>query len=128
MTHTLYPMNSGNNYLTIHMLLKLGVRKNKVGFNNLPNSLNATNTPQQQNVQNDQQFIPHIQPHATTSTVTTATLTITIQQDYNRQSFRVPQYYTNSLSYPDSSRRRRRRSNTHTQNKERKHKKKDGNN
>ena len=102
-----------------------GSEEEKGRLNNLPNSLNATNATQQQNAQNYQQFIPHIQSHASTSTVTTATPTTTTQQDYyNRQSFRVPQYYTNSLSYPDSSRRRRRRSNTHTQNKERKHKRK----
>ena len=59
-----------------------------------------------------------------TSTITNSTLT-TIQSDYTRQSYRVPPYYANSLSYVNS--RRRRRMHTQTQNKERKHKKKDDN-
>ena len=96
-------------------------------------SANATNdtneTDQQNNAKNDQHFIPHIQPPALTSTVTNATPTTT-QQDYNRQSYRVPPYYANSLSYPTirDNRRRRRRPNTHNQNKDKKHKKKDGKN
>ena len=64
------------------------------------------------------------QPEPPTSTITNSTLTTT-QSDYTRQSYRVPSYYENSLSYINS--RRRRRTHTQTQNKERKHKKKDDN-
>ena len=86
------------------------------------NSLNIT---QQDNAQPEQQ-ISHIQsPTSTpTSTVTDSTLTTT-QSDYTRQSYRVPSYYVNSLSYINS--RRRRRMHTQTQTKEGKHKKKDDN-
>ena len=59
-----------------------------------------------------------------TSTITNSTVTTT-QSDYTRQSYRVPSYYENSLSYVNS--RRRRQTHTQTQNKERKHKKKDNN-
>ena len=86
------------------------------------NSLDIT---QQDNAQPEQQ-ISHIQsPTSTpTSTITNSTPTTT-QSDYTRQSYRVPSYYVNSLSYVNS--RRRRRTHTQTQNKERKHKKKDEN-
>ena len=86
------------------------------------NSLDIT---QQDNAQPEQQ-ISHIQsPTSTpTSTITNSTPTTT-QSDYTRQSYRVPSYYANSLSYVNS--RRRRRMHTQTQNKERKHKKKDDN-
>ena len=86
------------------------------------NSLDIT---QQDNAQPEQQ-ISHIQsPTSTpTSTITNSTPTTT-QSDYTRQSYRVPSYYANSLSYVNS--RRRRRTHTQTQNKERKHKKKDDN-
>ena len=47
----------------------------------------------------------------------------TTQQNNNRQSYRVPQYYTDSHSYSD--RRRVRRQKTHNHHKERKHSRKD---
>ena len=56
--------------------------------------------------------IPHI-THSRTSTDTTT------QQNCNRQSYRVPQYDTDSHSYSD--RRRVRRQNKHNHQKERKH-------
>ena len=61
--------------------------------------------------------IPHITHSRRTST------DMTSQQNCNRQSYRVPQYYTDSHSYSD--RRRVRRQNTHNHHKERKHSKKD---
>ena len=70
--------------------------------------------------------ITHTEPPTfiPTSTITNSTLTAT-QSDYTRQSYRVPSYYANSLSYVNS--RRRRRTHAQTQNKERKHKKRDDN-
>ena len=61
---------------------------------------------QQNNTQPEQQ-ISHIQsPTSTpTSPVTNSTPTTT-QSDYTRQSYRVPSYYANSLSYINSRRRR----------------------
>ena len=92
-----------------------------------PGTFNSLDITQQNNTQTEQQ-ISHIQPSISTSTftstVTNSTLTTT-QLDYTRQSYRVPSYYANSLSYINS--RRRRRMHTQTQNKERKHKKKDDN-
>ena len=61
--------------------------------------------------------IPHITYSTRTDTETTT------QQNCNRQSYRVPQYYTDSHSYSD--RRRVRRQNTHTHPKERKHPRRD---
>ena len=46
-----------------------------------------------------------------------------MQQDYSRQSYRVPHYYSNPHSYSD--RRRVRRQNTHNHHKDRKHPRKD---
>ena len=63
--------------------------------------------------------IPHISHSRRTSTNTNTTM----QQDYNRQSYRVPQYYSNPHSYSD--RRRVRRQNTHNHHKDRKHPRKD---
>ena len=63
--------------------------------------------------------IPHIAHSRRTSTNTNTTM----QQDYNRQSYRVPQYYSDPHSYSD--RRRVRRQNTHNHHKERKHPRKD---
>ena len=55
------------------------------------------------NSQNEQHRIPCIHYPRATSTVTNATSSATnTQQDYNRQSYRVPQYYSSSFSYPDS--------------------------
>ena len=67
------------------------------------NSLDIT---QQHNTQPEQQ-ISHIQSctYTPTSTITNSTLTTT-QSDYMRQSYRVPSYYANSLSYINSRRRR----------------------
>ena len=61
--------------------------------------------------------IPHI-PHSRPAATDTTT-----QQNSNRQSYRVPHYYTDSHSYSD--RRRVRRQNTHNHHKERKHSRKD---
>ena len=90
-----------------------------------PGMFNSLDITQQNNTQSEQQ-ISHIQPpiSTSTSTVTNSTLTTT-QLDYTRQSYRVPSYYANSLSYVNS--RRRGHTNTQTQEKERKHKKKDDN-
>ena len=92
---------------------------NSLDITNQNNSLDTT----QDNMQPEPQ-ISHIQtPTSTpTSTITNSTPTTT-QSDYTRQSYRVPSYYANSLSYINSGRRRR--THTQTQNKERKHKKKD---
>ena len=61
--------------------------------------------------------IPHITHSRRRATDTTT------QQNCNRQSYRVPQYYTDSHSYSD--RRRVRRQNTHNHLKERKHPRRD---
>ena len=61
--------------------------------------------------------IPHI-PHSRPAATNTST-----QQNSNRQSYRVPHYYTDSHSYSD--RRIVRRQNTHNHHKERKHSRKD---
>ena len=83
-----------------------------------PGTFNSLDITQQNNTQTEQQ-ISHIQPPTSTfaSTVTNSTLTTT-QLDYTRQSYRVPSYYANSLSYINS--RRRRQMHTQTQNKEKK--------
>ena len=79
----------------------------------MPNSLDITNQDNsldttQDNTQPEPQ-ISHIQtPTSTltpTSTITNSTLTTT-QSDYTRQSYKVPSYYANSLSYINSRRRR----------------------
>ena len=99
-----------------------------------PGMFNSLDITQQNNTQTEQQ-ISHIQPpifistsisttSISASTVTNSTPTTT-QLDYTRQSYRVPSYYANSLSYVNS--RRRRQMHTQIQNKERKHKKKDDN-
>ena len=71
-----------------------------------PGTFNSLDITQQNNTQTEQQ-ISHIQlPTSTfTSTVTNSTLTTT-QLDYTRQSYKVPSYYANSLSYVNSRRRR----------------------
>ena len=63
---------------------------------------------------------PYTIPHSRRTSTNTNT---TMQQDYNRQSYRVPQYYSSPHSYSD--RRRVRRQNTHNHHKERKHPRKD---
>ena len=73
-----------------------------------PGMFNSLDITQQNNTQTEQQ-ISHIQPSistsTSTSTVTNSTPTTT-QLDYTRQSYRVPSYYANSLSYVNSRRRR----------------------
>ena len=61
--------------------------------------------------------IPQIKHSRQTATDTTT------QQNCNGQSYRVPQYYTDSHSYSD--RRRVRRQNSHNHHKERKHSRRD---
>ena len=61
--------------------------------------------------------IPHLTHSRQAATDTTT------QQNNNRQSYRIPQYYTDSHSYSD--RRRVRRQNTHNHHKNRKHSRKD---
>ena len=56
-------------------------------------------------------------PHISNSTQ--AATHTTTQQSTHRQSYRVPQYYTDSHSYSDTTRVRRH--NTHNHHKERKH-------
>ena len=58
-------------------------------------------------------------PHLTNSRWIVTNTDFTTQQNCNRQSYRVPQYYTDSHSYSD--RRRVRRQNTDHHHKERKH-------
>ena len=74
----------------------------------ITNQDNSLDTAQQDNTQPTPQ-ISHIQtPTSTltsTSTITNSTPTTT-QSDYTRQSYRVPSYYANSLSYINSRRRR----------------------
>ena len=67
--------------------------------------------------------LPYTIPHIAHSRRTSTNTNTTTQQDYNRQSYRVPQYYSNPHSYSD--RRRVRRQNTHNHHKERKHPRKD---
>ena len=99
-------------------------QENSLAITQQDNSLDIT----QQHTTQPEQQISHIQPPTSistpTSTITNSTLTTT-QSDYTRQSYRIPSYYAQSLSYINS--RRRRRTHTQTQNKERKHKKKDDN-
>ena len=86
------------------------------------NSQQGTSLPistHQTSYNNSPYTIPHI-PHSRRTSTNTNT---TMQQDYNRQSYRVPQYYSNPHSYSD--RRRVRRQNTHNLHKERKHPRKD---
>ena len=69
------------------------------------------------NLQNILYTIPHISHSRRTSTNTNTTSSSTIaQQNYNRQSYRVPHYYSDSHYYSD--RRRVRRQNTHTHHKD----------
>ena len=76
------------------------------------------------NPQNTPYTIPHISHSRRSSTDTNPTSSSPItQQDYNRQSYRVPHCYSNSHSYSD--RRRVRRQNTHRHHSDRKHTKKD---
>ena len=96
------------------------------------NSLDITNQDNlqdttQQNITQPTSQISHTQTLTSTltSTPTIANSTpTTTQSEYTRQSYRVPSYYGNSLSYVNS---RRRRTHTQTQNKERKHKMNDDN-
>ena len=99
----------------------------------MSNSLDITNQDNsqdtaQQNITQPTSQISHIQTPtstlASTSTIANSTPTTT-QSDYTRQSYRVPSYYVNSLSYVNS--RRRRRTHIQTQNTERKHKMNDDN-
>ena len=78
-------------------------QNNSLDITQQNNSLDIT---QQGNTQSEQQ-ISHIQsPTSTpTSTITNSTPT-TNQSDYTRQSYRVPSYYANSLSYVNIRRRR----------------------
>ena len=71
-------------------------RKNLLAITQPDNSLNIT----QQHITQPEQQISHIQtPTSTpTSTITNSTPTTT-QSDYTRQSYRVPSYYAQSLSY-----------------------------
>ena len=62
-------------------------------------------------------------PHITHSRRTATNTNTTTQQDYNRQSYSIPQYYSDSHSY--SNRRRVRKQNTDTHHKERKHSRRD---
>ena len=61
--------------------------------------------------------------HVTHSRRTATNTNTTIKQNCNRQSYRVPQYYTDSHFYSD--RRRMRRQNTNNHHKERKHPRRD---
>ena len=62
-------------------------------------------------------------PHISHSRRTTTDTNTTTQQDYNRQSYRVPQYYSNPHSYSDKGKVRRQ--NTHNHHKDRTHPRKD---
>ena len=62
---------------------------------------------------------PSVTSKTTNATPSTATTT---QQDSNRDSYRAPQSYLNSLSYPDN---RRRKIHLHTHHKDRKNTKKE---
>ena len=83
--------------------LDITQQNNSLDITQQNNSLDIT---QQDNAQPEQQ-ISHIQSSTSTptSTITNSTLTTT-QSDYTRQSYRVPLYYVNSLSYVNRSRRR----------------------
>ena len=72
-------MNSGDSYPTIHRLLSWAEQEQD-RFNSAKAKNDTNETVQQSNAQNDQQFIPHIQPPVITSTVTNATPTTTTQQ------------------------------------------------
>ena len=83
--------------------LDITQQNNSLAITQQNNSLDIT----QQNTTQPEQQISHIQPPTSTptSTITNSTLTTT-QLDYTRQSYRVPSYYANSLSYVNSRRRR----------------------
>ena len=70
---------------------------------------NSLHTTQQDNTQPEPQ-ISHIQTPTSTTLTPTSPITnstpTTTQSDYPRQSYRVPSYYVNSLSYVNSRRRR----------------------
>ena len=90
--------------------------------------MSLQSSTQHQSSYNNSQNIPYTIPHTShsrrTSTDTNVTSSSTItQQDYNRRSYRVPHYYSDSHSYSD--RRRVRRQNTHTYHNDRNHTKKD---
>ena len=76
---------------------------NSLAITQQNNSLDIT----QQNTTQPEQQILHIQPSISTptSTITNSTPTTT-QSDNTRQSYRVPSYYAQSLSYINSRRRR----------------------
>ena len=80
-------------------------QQNSLAITQQDNSLDIT----QQHTTQPEQQISHIQPPISistpTSTITNSTPTTT-QSDYTRQSYRVPSYYAQSLSYIDSRRRR----------------------
>ena len=80
-------------------------QENSLAITQQDNSLDIT----QQHTTQPEQQISHIQPPTSistpTSTITNSTPTTT-QSDYTRQSYRVPSYYAQSLSYIDSRRRR----------------------
>ena len=76
-------------------------------------------TQHQTSYSNSPYTIPHISHSRRTSTNTNTTT----QQGYNRQSYRVPPYYSTPHSYSD--RRRVRRQNTNNHHKDRKHPRKD---
>ena len=73
--------------------------------------------------QNSYNNSPYTIPHILHSRRTSTNTNTTMQQDYNRKSYRVPQFYSNPHSYSD--RRRVRRQNTHYHHKDRKHPRKD---
>ena len=124
--------NLGNNTNDIHLI---SAEQYQQLSHNLPvvvteteeesGMCNSLDTTQSNDTQTQQQ-ISHTQPpiSTSTSTITNATLT-TADLDYIRQTYRVPSYYGNSLSYINH--RRRGRTHTQTQNKERNYKKKDDN-
>ena len=88
--------------------LQVMVSDNQEG--NLQTSTERSSTHNSQNIP---YTIQHISHSRTTSTETNVTQSSTItQQEYNRESYRVPQYYSNSHSYSD---RRVRRQNTQRQ-------------
>ena len=76
--------------------LDITQQNNSLDITQQNNSLDIT----QQNITQ-----PESPTSTPTSTITNSTLTTT-QSDYTRQSYRVPSYYANSLSYVNSRRRR----------------------
>ena len=78
---------------------------NSLDITHQNNSLDITQQNNSLDITQQNTTQPEPPTSTPTSTITNSTLTTT-QSDYTRQSYRVPSYYANSLSYINSRRRR----------------------